>query len=182
MVSKILNKVNNLWDDLIKHDWRLGLMWGASIPFVIYLVTYNLLDVSFESKFFVAAQFGLWFFLVILYWVWVSAKIKNTEDKCHCTTTKANPTVEYLIKDREYLLLLITRSFYSVDKLIVEKRHPNADQVILVFQLKNGNLRFSVRESILPESLRPKTTKINSNKVNYKNNYRLIDELIEVAT
>lgn len=82
-------------------------------------------------------------------------------------------------KDRQALLLLLARSYRQVDRLIIEKKHPESNSLVLVFQLKNGNLRFSFPENEFPDYLRPRTTKINTEKVNFKKNYRLIDELVE---
>lgn len=83
-----------------------------------------------------------------------------------------------VVKDRDYLLLFMARSYKMADKLLIEKKHPDANKVTLVYQLKNGNLRFSINEELVPDFLWPGTTLINTEKINYKNNYRLIDELI----
>ena len=83
-----------------------------------------------------------------------------------------------IVKDRIYLLLLMAKSFNNVGKLLIEKKHPNSNYLIFVFQLKNGNIRFSIREDLVPQSIITKTIIINSNKINYKNNYKLIEELL----
>jgi hypothetical protein len=80
--------------------------------------------------------------------------------------------------DRDYLLLLMAKSFFVANKLLLEKKHPDSQYIILVFQLKNGNIRFSIAEHLLPESLRTPAITITSERVNAKNNYRLIDEVI----
>jgi hypothetical protein len=97
----------------------------------------------------------------------------NVEDK-----NRIDPLIDELQKDRDYLLLYMARSFSAADKLVIEKKHPNADHVILVFQVKNGNLRFSLKEDLLPDSLRTPTVHISKDRINMKTNYKLIDEIV----
>jgi hypothetical protein len=94
------------------------------------------------------------------------------------THDQNEPIDEQHVEDRKYLLLLMAKSFAAANKLLYEKKHPNSQQIILVFQLRNGNIRFTIDESVLPLSLLPQTVHLNTNKINYKNNYRLIQELV----
>ena len=85
---------------------------------------------------------------------------------------------ENIIKDRLYLLRMLAVSFYKADKLFIEKKHPNSKNIILGFQVKNGNLRFSIPEEQLPQIVTMPIT-INNAKINYNNNYKFIEELLK---
>lgn len=85
---------------------------------------------------------------------------------------------ESVIKDRQWLLLLLANSFSKAGKLLLEKKQPDSQNIILVFQLKNGNIRFSVPEKVVPEHIRKGAILLNNAKINYNKNYALINELI----
>jgi len=84
-----------------------------------------------------------------------------------------------IARDRVYLLLLMAKSFYKAGKLIIEKKHPDAKNITLCFQLNNGNIRFSVLESAVPTYLIQGAIILNKSKINYNTNYRLIEEVIK---
>jgi hypothetical protein len=85
---------------------------------------------------------------------------------------------EYSSDDREQLLLFMANSYHKAGKLRIEKKTPDATMAVLVFQLKNGNLRYTLNDNAIPSRLRPQVVEINSARINYKNNKRLIMELI----
>jgi hypothetical protein len=113
-------------------------------------------------------------FTILLYTK--SSKVAITaESKC-----EQSDQIDETQQDRDYLLLFLACSFYNADKLTVEKKTPHSEHVILVFHTKNGILRFTLKEKLLPDRIRPTTITINKDRVNIKNNYKLIEELIHL--
>lgn len=84
---------------------------------------------------------------------------------------------ENITQDRTMLLLLMAKTFKKAGKLLLEKKHPGAKNIILVFQCNNGNIRFSIPEDTLPDYLAG-TVLINNSKINYNINYKLLEEII----
>ncbi len=173
-ILRLKRILRNLLKRLLK---KLSSLLDPNKHLVIYVLVINTLVIWIKSPLFSLGSITI--FWLLFYAIWLLKRHIETPNRCVVSTEDTKiEDLSYVEKDRLYLLLLVCRSFNAVGKLILEKKHPNASHVIVVLQLKNGNLRFSLLDSLLPEEIRPKTVQINNTKVDYKNNYKLIEEAI----